>query len=167
MKRIATALVLIPVTVWVVLSAPSWVFAGFAAAVGLIAFHEFDQIASLQGSARAGWPGMLAGLVLLLAPEPFIVVTMLTLVALTLALRVPDLTAMLKSAAAFVLGAMYIFGAWRCAIGLREINPHWLMIALLVSWAGDTAALYMGKAFGRHKLALRISPGKTWEGCVG
>ncbi len=62
---------------------------------------------------------------------------------------------------------VYIFGAWRCAIGLREINPHWLMIALLVSWAGDTAALYVGRAFGRHKFAPRVSPGKTWEGCLG
>jgi len=50
---------------------------------------------------------------------------------------------------------------------LRLINPHWLMIGLLVSWAGDTAALYVGRAFGRHKLAPRVSPSKTWEGSVG
>ena len=41
------------------------------------------------------------------------------------------------------------------------------MIALLVSWAGDTAALYVGRAFGRHKLAPRVSPSKTWEGSIG
>src|SRR5579863_8399610 len=167
MKRIATALVLIPAVVWMVLAAPYWAFEAFAAAVGLIAFHEFDQIASKQGIARAGWQGMAAGLVLLLAPEPFIVAAILTLIALTLALRVPDLTAMLKSAAVFLIGVLYIFGAWRCAFGLREINPHWLMIALLVSWAGDTAALYVGRALGRHKLAPRVSPGKTWEGSLG
>ena len=38
---------------------------------------------------------------------------------------------------------------------------------MLSVWAGDTAALYIGKAFGRHKLAPRLSPGKTWEGSVG
>jgi phosphatidate cytidylyltransferase len=41
------------------------------------------------------------------------------------------------------------------------------MFALLLSWAGDTAALYIGKAFGRRKLAPRVSPAKTWEGAAG
>jgi phosphatidate cytidylyltransferase len=66
-----------------------------------------------------------------------------------------------------LLGVVYIFGAWRCALALRLINPHWLMIALLVSWAGDTAALYVGRSIGRHKLAPRVSPSKTWEGSIG
>ena len=35
---------------------------------------------------------------------------------------------------------------------------------MLSVWAGDTAALYIGRAFGRHKLAPHLSPGKTWEG---
>ena len=67
---------------------------------------------------------------------------------------------------AAVLGVVYIFGAWRCGAELRAVDPHWLMIALLVSWAGDTAAMYVGKALGRNKLAPRISPGKTVEGAV-
>jgi len=37
---------------------------------------------------------------------------------------------------------------------------------LCVVWAGDTAALYIGKAWGRHKLAPKLSPNKTWEGTV-
>jgi phosphatidate cytidylyltransferase len=169
MKRIATALVLLPLAVGVVFAGPQWewAFKAFLAAVGLIAFYEYDHIVAAQGIARAGCPGMAAGLVLLLAPEPFVVASVVTLAGMTVALRIADLEGMLKSAAAFVLGVLYIFGAWRCAIGLREINPHWLMIALLVSWVGDTAAMYVGKAFGRHKLAPHISPGKTWEGSMG
>jgi phosphatidate cytidylyltransferase len=167
MKRVATALVLIPVVVWLVLKAPWWAFATVLAAIGLLAFREFDRIASLQGVAPAGWPGIVAGLALLFAPDPFLVVVLAALVGMTLALRVNDFANTLPSAAVFVLGIVYIFGAWRCAMGLRDINPHWLMVALLVSWAGDTAALYVGRAFGRHKLAPRVSPGKTWEGSLG
>jgi len=172
MKRIATSLVLIPMIVWVVLAAPVWVFDAVLAAVGLLAFHEFDQIAKAQGITPAGLPGMAAGLALLFikepfTPEAFLVAAMAALAAMIFALRVRDLGSALPSAAVFLLGVIYIFGAWRCAMGLREINPHWLMIALLVSWAGDTAALYIGRAFGKHKLAPRVSPSKTWEGSAG
>jgi len=79
-------------------------------------------------------------------------------------LRAKKLETALASAAAALLGVVYIFGAWRCAILLRSANPHWLMLALLIGWAGDTAALYAGRAFGRNKLAPRVSPAKTWEG---
>jgi phosphatidate cytidylyltransferase len=182
MKRVATSLVLIPLAVWVVLAAPFWVFAAVLAVVGLLAFHEFDQIAKAQGLAPAGLPGMAAGMALLFAPEPFLVAAIAALVAMILSLLenspaqrssalcepgVHEPASALTSAAVFLLGVIYIFGAWRCARDLREINPHWLMIALLVSWAGDTAALYVGRAFGKHKLAPRVSPAKTWEGFVG
>lgn len=167
MTRIATALVLIPLVIWVVLAAPFWLFLAVLAAVGLLAFHEFDQIAKAQGIAGAGVPGMAAGLVLLIIPDAFLITAIVALAAMGLAMRAKDLASALPSAGAFLLGVVYIFGAWRCAIGLREISHHWLMIALLVSWAGDTAALYVGKAFGRHKMAPRVSPGKTWEGFAG
>jgi len=63
-------------------------------------------------------------------------------------------------------GVIYIGGAWLCAFYLRAVNPHWLLFAFLLCWAGDTAAYYVGKNFGRHKLAPVVSPGKTWEGAV-
>ena len=167
MKRVATALVLIPVIVWVVLWSSQWVFQGVLVLVGMLALREFDQISAAQGLGRAGLPGMAAGLTLLFAPEPAITVVLIAVAAMTLALRVSDLKQALPYAATFILGVVYIFGAWRCAIGLRGVDPHWLMLTLLVSWAGDTAALYVGRSMGRHKLAPRISPGKTWEGSVG
>ena len=67
--------------------------------------------------------------------------------------------------AAFLLfGVVYIFGSWRLAIPLRDASPYWLLFALALSWVGDTAAYYVGKSFGRHSLAPRVSPKKTWEG---
>jgi CDP-diglyceride synthetase len=74
MKRLATALVLIPFVVWLVLKGPQWAFLAAIAAVGLIAFHEFDRIAAENHFTRAGWPGMAAGLAFLFAPMPGIVI---------------------------------------------------------------------------------------------
>jgi len=61
---------------------------------------------------------------------------------------------------------VYIFGAWKCALGLHTVSPHWLMYALLVSWVGDIGAYYIGRSFGRHRLAERVSPKKSWEGAA-
>ncbi|HMU63084.1 MAG TPA: phosphatidate cytidylyltransferase [Nitrosomonas sp.] len=50
---------------------------------------------------------------------------------------------------------------------LRTINPMILLIFMSVVWISDTAAYFVGKKFGKHKLAPQISPGKTWEGVMG
>jgi phosphatidate cytidylyltransferase len=168
MTRILTALILIPLVVWVVLAGPQRSLLAIMALVGLIAFYEFDAIAGAQGIAKSGGAGMAAGLVLLFAPEPaWVSIVILAVALMVVELRQADLAKAMPGAATALLGVIYIFGAWRCALALRQINPHWLMIALLVSWAGDTAALYVGRSIGRHKLAPRVSPSKTWEGSIG
>ncbi len=67
-------------------------------------------------------------------------------------------------------GTLAVVPAW-CALALlhaSEPNGHrWLLVALSIVWAGDTGAYFAGRAFGRHKLAPRISPNKTVEGLVG
>jgi phosphatidate cytidylyltransferase len=118
MTRILTALVLIPLVVWLILAAPAWAFIAAEVVVGLFALREVVQIGKNPVISSAG-------------------------------------------------GLMYIGGAWLCAFALRAVNPHWLLFAFLLCWAGDTAALYVGKNFGRHKLAPKVSPGKTWEGAIG
>jgi phosphatidate cytidylyltransferase len=167
MKRVITALLLIPFIAWVTLASPQWVFYVVLAATGLLAYDEFDNITAASGVARAGWPGMAAGLVLLLAPNPAVVLVLITMLGMALALRVNNFAAALPAAAAFSLGVVYVFGAWRCAADLRVLNPNWLLFAMALSWAGDTAALYVGRPFGKHKMAPRVSPGKSWEGAAG
>ncbi|MEQ1884718.1 MAG: phosphatidate cytidylyltransferase [Bryobacteraceae bacterium] len=166
MKRIVTAAVLTPLFVWLILSAPAEAFRVSMVIVGALAFHEFTQIAG-TGRVIPSWMGAVAGIALLYAPDATPVMILTALLGMTVALRARDLKQSLPAAGAFALGIFYIFGAWRCANELRAMNPHWLLFAMLLSWVGDTAALYVGKSIGKHKLAPRVSPAKTWEGSIG
>ena len=73
----------------------------------------------------------------------------------------------LPRAAFLAIGGVYVFGCWKCAVLMRVRSPHWLMYALLVNWAGDVGAYYVGRSIGKRRLAERVSPGKTWEGTAG
>ena len=49
----------------------------------------------------------------------------------------------------------------------RGNGPELLLFACGITWAGDTLAYFVGRAFGKHPLAPELSPKKTWEGSVG
>jgi phosphatidate cytidylyltransferase len=165
MRRIATALALIPTVAYVSLFAPHWLFLGVVVIVALLCFHEYRGIVARHGFDPPGPAGYAAGLlVLLVRDHELLLVTLLVLLSMTLALRTRELSRALPGAAAFLLGVVYVFGCWRFTVGLRQISPHWLFFTLALTWIGDTAAYYVGSAIGRHKLAPRLSPAKSWEG---
>jgi phosphatidate cytidylyltransferase len=164
MKRILTASVMIPIVLYAVLGGIEWFFLLVLCAVAFICFDEYSVI-----TARREPLAYAAGLVILLAPQPLVAIlatVLFTLALMTQAMRDVDLAASFARTAAIVLGIVYIFGAWRTAVLLRAINPWWLVFGLVVSWIGDTGAYYVGRRYGRHKLAPQVSPKKTWEGAI-
>ncbi len=167
MKRVLTALALIPTVAWVVLWADSWIFLAVLAAVACLCYREYNDIAADYGFGAPGVAGYGAGLLLLFAPDvPWIAVVILTLVILVMVMRVENLAHALPRAALLLTGIVYVFGCWRCARPLRELSPHWLMYGLMLNWVGDIGAYYVGRPFGKHKLAPRVSPNKSWEGSL-
>ncbi len=168
MKRVLTAAVLIPAVTYVALWGHWALFHACVIAVSVLCYVEFEALVSAHGIGRYGIPGIVAGLIVLLWPRADLaLLTILVLIALAFAMRAGPLSAVLPRVACFALGMVYIFGAWRCAILLRAISPWWLLFALAVNWIGDIAAFYVGRMAGRHKLAPRVSPAKSWEGAVG
>ena len=63
-----------------------------------------------------------------------------------------------------VLGLALLAVAWWALAQARIVGVNYLLSVLCVVWMADIAAYFGGRAFGRHKLAPHISPGKSWEG---
>lgn len=164
MRRVLTALFLIPPVVYVVLIGHSYAFLAATALVAVFCYYEYARMAA----GRGGPLGYAAGIVIVVAPRlDAVALAGAAILAMVESLRERDLARVLPRAASFVLGLAYAFAPWRCAVLLRETVPgggHWLLYALALSWIGDGAAYYVGSRFGRHKLAPAISPAKSWEG---
>jgi phosphatidate cytidylyltransferase len=167
MKRIVTALILIPFFLYIVLWAPQWAFLVTVSAVAVLCFREYADLVARHGIAKPNLFGYAAGLAILLLPAKDVtLVVLVAIAAMALALRSREMAQALPDAAALLLGVAYAFGTLRSGVELRAISPYWLFFGLSLNWAGDIAALYVGRAFGRHKLAPEVSPGKSWEGAA-
>lgn len=68
-----------------------------------------------------------------------------------------------------LVGIIYIGWMLSHFIPLRELadGRDWVLLTILATFAADTSAFSIGRAWGRHPLASAISPGKTWEGAIG
>lgn len=158
MKRVLTALVLLPFAIFGIFFAPPPVFLGIVVLIAVLCYYEYATLAS------AHWIGYPIGL-LVLFDLPY--ARILGVALLTVGIAIRDLPKVLPITGATALGVAYVFAAWRCAVDLRAAGVYWLLFALAVNWVGDVAAFYVGRSLGKHKLAPRISPGKSWEGAVG
>jgi len=186
LKRIATAVVLIPIVLVLILRAPVPVLAVVAGIVALLTIHEFLKLTDAYGVQPLTWPTYLftallfiilavstAGETPLLSTGKFLVAIGFTaaiapFIFLTRAMRDEPLRAGYPAAAASVFAFTYIALPMAMLVQLRQqwAGAFYLLYLLLVVWAGDIFAYFVGKSIGRHFMAPHISPKKTWEGAV-
>jgi phosphatidate cytidylyltransferase len=186
LKRIATAVVLIPIVLLLILRAPVSALAVVAGVVALLTIHEFLQLTESYGVRPLRiLTYIFAGIFFLLLSlnagneKPLLSTAMFVyclgfaaaiapFVFLTRAMRNDDLSAGYPAAAAAVFAFTYIALPMGMLVQLRQqwAGAFYLLYLLLVVWAGDIFAYFVGKSMGRHLMAPRISPKKTWEGAA-
>jgi len=198
-KRVATAAVLIPVVVGLVLWGSTAMLAVGMALVILLALFEFFALGDAIGHrAYRFWTASCA-LFLVFAqweaakgpPEPLVYsvdriigiggtvlitptvedvffVFLLGVTVLTLWTKRPKVEA-LPAAGISSSGLLLVALPLTFAIllhGIGTFGPSLLFFVLVITWVGDTAAYFVGRSMGKHKLAPVLSPNKTWEGTM-
>ncbi|MFL6446653.1 MAG: phosphatidate cytidylyltransferase [Bryobacteraceae bacterium] len=167
MVRLLTASALIVLALYLIWLAPLPVFIAAALVFGCLCYWEFGNIAVAHGIERPALIGFLIGLSIIVFPQhAFLACVLFLLLQLALHLRLSNLGSILPATSAVFTGAVYAFSPWHFAVELRRASPHLLFFALALNWVGDSAAFYTGRKFGKHKLAPRVSPGKSWEGAI-
>ncbi|MGH8052883.1 MAG: phosphatidate cytidylyltransferase [Stenotrophomonas sp.] len=180
--RVIAALIMAPVAICAILLLPTPWLAAAAALVFLIGLWEWLKLTGVDGVPRTVLLALNLLLMVLMvwaSGSSLVLFQLATLVGVgfwllaLLWLRhfnfgAHDETSarMLKLAA----GTLAIVPAWAALVLLHaeENNGHlWLLAALMLVWAADSGAYFAGRAFGKHKLAPRISPNKTIEGVLG
>lgn len=176
LKRVISAAVILPFFYLLVRYFPPVAFfivVLFAVLLGQLEFYRLHYPVGKRGLILLGLLG--GGLILLHFYEPGLFLDREVLTALAGAVLLyqlaanRDLTTTLTDAAVSLLGIFYLGWFLGHLILLRNFDQgeYLIFFLFLVTWAGDTGAYYVGKGFGRHRLAPNVSPNKTVEGAIG
>jgi phosphatidate cytidylyltransferase len=185
MKRILTALVLIPIVLAVIFKAPLWIFAAVTGVFAMIAVYEYLEMARnldpgvpvLGGLAQATLIFTLLMITLRSSDDRAAVATTAALAVLLLLypllllgwqMRLTDFRSSVTSAALASFAVPYVVLPFACLILVRSFPSGWFFVLwlFLMVWSGDIFAYYVGKNFGKRLIAPRVSPKKTWEGTI-
>ena len=185
MKRVLTAVVLIPIVLLIVFRAPMWLFAAFLAVVALIASSEYLSIVGKFSTSMSKWPPLVATaaifgytayreatlsknpeLTLLTLLAIIAIATLVPFIFLSLRMNEPQFREEVISSALAYFAIPYVGLALWSLIVVRHLQVFLVLFVLVVVWVGDTCAYYIGRSMGRHLMAPRVSPKKTWEGAI-
>jgi len=187
-KRVITALWGIPLLITIIWFGEPW-FTILVAIWGLLAAFEFYRMVAVSKVSPLTYFGLIWTLLFILSPHyefffprveykvltPFLLTLMVALSLICLLLRRQKEEAFIGWAWT-IGGILYVGWLLSYLVALRggyypllitkTAGRNLVFLALFTTFASDTAAFFVGRALGKHHLAPRISPGKTWEGAM-
>ena len=176
-QRIITALILLPIALGGFFLLDGGAFALFIAVVVALGAWEWARLAGLEAQPlRVAYAALVAVLIYgawlapALAPWLLGAAVLWWLAATLLVLNYPESSRYWGGLSGkLLIGLLILLPAWQGLVLLKQWpQANALIIAVMVLvWAADVGAYFSGKAFGKRKLAPRVSPGKSWEGFYG
>jgi phosphatidate cytidylyltransferase len=181
LQRVITAAVLAPLVILLILFGSTGLLALIAGAAFLAAFWEWTRLSGLKSApAQAALLVIAAAILILLWTVRATAATplLLTLGVAWWLIACVWLRHFAYGAAPtnenralkLLAGALVVLPAWVAMVSIHSRYPHGdglTLLALVIVWAADIGAYFSGRAFGKRKLAPKISPGKTWAGAYG
>lgn len=174
--RVLTALVLLALVVPALLWLPASGWAAFVLVFVAAAAWEWGRLCGFAANIALGYAGAtvaVAGLMYVAARYDAATVSMAALgisaacwacIALVWALRGP---AAPRGAVLALLGLLLLLPCWWAVVLARTAGALFMFLLMGLVWVADIAAYFVGRRFGRRKLAPSVSPGKTLEGAAG
>ncbi len=181
-KRVLTALCLIPMVIAAILWCGRLPFAWLSGAIFIVAAWEWSRLAGFTtalGRLLCLLLMFVVGILLLIAFERlgsrtslragvFLLIPVFWLMALFAVVFYPKYTAFWKSRWVGIFsGCMLLVPTGFLLVALQCTEPSLLLYIVALVCVCDSAAYFVGKRYGRTKLAPALSPGKTWEGVLG
>ncbi len=179
LKRLLTAAFLIPLAVWGILRLPTPLFIAATGAIIALAVWEWTGLIPLRTlpaklTYLLGFSLLAGATWILQQQQPALLIYVLPVAVIWWLLAAVWLRAPQVGhdwvAVKCVLAALVLLPAWLALAALHgraEQGPELALFIFVLMWVADSSAYFTGKRFGRHKLAPRVSPGKTWEGVAG
>jgi len=179
-QRIITALILAPLAIWAILGLSHELFRVLMMVLAAMAAWEWSRLAGWQRiPGRIAYVAALLAIILSLEWQLrhqlnvhaiLLVALGWWLLSLSMIVRYPAGSDFWRghASARALAGLLVIVPMW-LGVSLIHANPGpaYVLVLMLLVWGADTGAYFAGRAFGRHKLAPRVSPGKSWEGVMG
>lgn len=173
-QRIITALIIAPISVACVFFLDVPGFSLFVGMIMVVSAWEWANLADFAGIARYTYAGFIALLLAAawFAPPVWILNVALVwwVTALVLVVRYPGLERTWSAKVSrLLIGVLVLVPGFVALVQLKQSADNNFLILLLffLIWGADIGAYFSGKAFGKRKLAPRVSPGKSWAGFFG